>query len=685
MKICKFLVWFVGIFFWFSFSAGAAYALTYCLEWATSSNSLGGYDIKCSKAASSPGEFLRQVPLKHTSSLPPNYNVQNGFISFDTGHFTYVIPESFITILIQDSGYNDVITLSDYGGAFDQSKNVIPDFFDTNYVDKFDKIYAKYFDDSIAAGFGFSEKKAWENNLKIYFDWIDRGGYFTSNPEEKIVMNITYKYKEDYLEAVIAHELFHAVEYGYIGNEMWDKGDNFFEGMAVMMESKVAIWSDYYLDTLDDSPLVYPELSIFRITENGVNASYGSFLWYTFLEEEFGKPIVKDLLIEFFKIAKDKTSSYRSFLACDNALKLHGSNITDAYLEYVVWNYDKSKYNKGDYFRDVYITKSHSSYVKDTVISDGAPGFFGSNYIELLLKESSKNILVDFTANSDADMYVSFLPVDEQHIQSNNIYDKNVVNNFIPHGQTKTLVVPNNGDYKKVIMAVSVIALEDIGSYENIFLDYFYPYAYSVKGSSSLPIEEVDSSDKNIIENVDGSGVDVNTFADLDDSHKNVIAILYLKTNGIIDGYPDGTFRPDGEINRGELMKILVEGMGTDPDPSTYNNCFSDVVDEWYAPYVCYAKEQNWVDGYSNGAFKPEQSVKKIETIKMLLNSQEVDIPDSIDGEPFMDVAKSDWYARYIYAAKEKGILEETGDYFEVGADSTRGGICENLYRLLTK
>lgn len=45
-------------------------------------------------------------------------------------------------------------------------------------------------------------------------------------------------------------------------------------------------------------------------------------------------------------------------------------------------------------------------------------------------------------------------------------------------------------------------------------------------------------------------------------------------------------------------------------DENLYENCFEDVEDEWFAPYVCYAKEKGWVTGYPDGTFKPENNVK---------------------------------------------------------------------------
>lgn len=174
-------------------------------------------------------------------------------------------------------------------------------------------------------------------------------------------------------------------------------------------------------------------------------------------------------------------------------------------------------------------------------------------------------------------------------------------------------------------------------------------------------------------------------FLDVSASHQNIRAIEYLYNEETIIGYTDGTFKPENPVNRAELLKILVEGQGITPTTDEYSNCFPDVADDWYAPYVCYAKEEGWVSGYPDGTFKPANTVNKVEALKMLINSQALDgqLVVSVTEQLFGDTDNSAWYAPYVKLAKDLGILEETDDIFEPDGDMDRGSICENLYRLL--
>jgi S-layer homology domain len=175
------------------------------------------------------------------------------------------------------------------------------------------------------------------------------------------------------------------------------------------------------------------------------------------------------------------------------------------------------------------------------------------------------------------------------------------------------------------------------------------------------------------------------TFTDVSDSHDNYLAIEHLADTGTLVGYGDGVFEPEGSINRAELMKVLVLGQGIDPDEDEYKDCYPDVADEWFAPFVCYATEQGWVDGYPDGTFKPGDNVKKVEAVKMLINARGLgdELPESVDEELFGDTDNDAWYAPYLYVAKMKNLLEEGSGDFDPSDKMNRGGVAEQIFRTL--
>jgi hypothetical protein len=174
-------------------------------------------------------------------------------------------------------------------------------------------------------------------------------------------------------------------------------------------------------------------------------------------------------------------------------------------------------------------------------------------------------------------------------------------------------------------------------------------------------------------------------FKDLALGHKNTQAIEFLQETGVVGGYTDGTFKPANRINRAELAKILVEAQGITPDATVYQNCFPDVKEEWFAPYVCYAKAAQWVNGYADGNFKPGQPVTKAEAVKMTINSQGFDTETATcNKEFFKDAEEDQWYGKFLCIALGKGLLEEdaNGNYVPAG-EITRAQVSENIYRAI--
>ncbi len=92
-------------------------------------------------------------------------------------------------------------------------------------------------------------------------------------------------------------------------------------------------------------------------------------------------------------------------------------------------------------------------------------------------------------------------------------------------------------------------------------------------------------------------------------------AINALQEQGVVEGYGDGSFKAAARINRAEFLKIVLESRG---DIADLKNCFPDVKDQWFANYVCSAKSEEIVAGYPDGTFKPEQEINFVEASKIL-------------------------------------------------------------------
>ncbi len=175
--------------------------------------------------------------------------------------------------------------------------------------------------------------------------------------------------------------------------------------------------------------------------------------------------------------------------------------------------------------------------------------------------------------------------------------------------------------------------------------------------------------------------VTANTYNDLPKVNRNYTAVEYLSEIGIINGYPDGSFKPDNPVNRVEFLKLVLESSEVKTDVSDPTG-FPDVKnDQWYSKYVRKAYKEGWIEGYPDGTFKPEQSINKVEALKIIGQIQKWKTPENPETSPFMDIDLDEWYAPYISYAKDKNYLEETTINFIPETKYSRAKISELLFR----
>lgn len=148
-------------------------------------------------------------------------------------------------------------------------------------------------------------------------------------------------------------------------------------------------------------------------------------------------------------------------------------------------------------------------------------------------------------------------------------------------------------------------------------------------------------------------------FLDVEFSHPYREAVTFVKEEGIVKGYDDGTFRPERNLNRAEFSKMLLE---TVQDDSYCEEClsypgelrlFPDVVyRSWYGPYVCMAKYRGIVGGYPDGTFRPEQSITFAEAAKIVSVAMRLPFDSATTDE--------EWYAPHIRAVEEAEAVPPT-------------------------
>jgi hypothetical protein len=170
-------------------------------------------------------------------------------------------------------------------------------------------------------------------------------------------------------------------------------------------------------------------------------------------------------------------------------------------------------------------------------------------------------------------------------------------------------------------------------------------------------------------------------FSDVPDNYWARNAISLIAHIGLVRGYPDGTFKPDGVINRAELTTMLVRATGEKLPLVTEKKVFADVPQaHWAAKYIKAGVVGGLAKGYPDGTFKPGKNINRAEGTVLVSRFAGIAEPDAIYKKPFSDLPMTHWAIKIISATKDAGILEYLeGRDFEAKRNLTRAEAVEML------
>lgn len=152
-----------------------------------------------------------------------------------------------------------------------------------------------------------------------------------------------------------------------------------------------------------------------------------------------------------------------------------------------------------------------------------------------------------------------------------------------------------------------------------------------------------------------------------------------------IIGYEDGTVRPGANITRAEVATIFFRLL-TDETRESYwsqSSGFTDVASgAWYNNAVSTLTRAGILDGYEDGSFRPNASITRAEFTKIAVSFFKH--AGGASANPFNDVPESAWYAEFVKAAAELGLIDGYEDgTFRPNAPITRAEACTIVNRTL--
>lgn len=130
--------------------------------------------------------------------------------------------------------------------------------------------------------------------------------------------------------------------------------------------------------------------------------------------------------------------------------------------------------------------------------------------------------------------------------------------------------------------------------------------------------------------------------------------IKSLQDYGIVNGYSDGTFKPDNYITRAEASKIVAQGVMCSKNPA-FEYLYSDVNEsDWFADSVMSLYHANAINGYGDGTFRPEAQITRAEFSKMV--AKIIDMSLGSKYEVFTDT-ENHWAMTEIGRLAKKGMV----------------------------
>lgn len=155
------------------------------------------------------------------------------------------------------------------------------------------------------------------------------------------------------------------------------------------------------------------------------------------------------------------------------------------------------------------------------------------------------------------------------------------------------------------------------------------------------------------------------SFSDVPDDAWYATAVKTLASLGMMDGYPDGTFRPDEPITRAEFATV---GLAFAYDPLDASCSYYDVsASAWYHTYVAQATTYGWIGGYPDNTFRPGNNITRVEVCVIVNNMLGRDADeryiDRNEDELVHFVDLSDSYWGYYTIMESTNTHEYTGSF----------------------
>jgi len=135
-----------------------------------------------------------------------------------------------------------------------------------------------------------------------------------------------------------------------------------------------------------------------------------------------------------------------------------------------------------------------------------------------------------------------------------------------------------------------------------------------------------------------------------------------LRLKAVVHGYDGHIFKPYQPITRVEALKMIMRSSDIIPNESFTFHTYRDLAtDTWFYEYIQTGSLEGIVRGYDDGLFRPNKDVSRIEFLKMVMESDNLNI-DSQDSSSFDDLEVDFWGTDYANLGYSKNIISGYSD-----------------------
>lgn len=192
----------------------------------------------------------------------------------------------------------------------------------------------------------------------------------------------------------------------------------------------------------------------------------------------------------------------------------------------------------------------------------------------------------------------------------------------------------------------------------------------SVRPNGNITREEVTTALYRLLTDSKKASIksDVNIYTDVDADRWSNESISSMSKGGYIGGYDNATFMPEKPITRAEFATIAVRFFNNAVTNGNINPAYTDVADHWAASSIYAATQKGIVNGYEDGSFRPDGYITRAEAMTAInrLTGRACDANSLIaSAKTWFDAPETEWYYYDVMEATNGHAFERRSDGFE--------------------